>query len=491
MGISSLGVGSGLDIQGIIAGLMSAERQQKLVPLQTQEGRFSQKLSLYTKMRSEFSSFKDAVTDVRRAFDAFKTAQTAVYTPPETDANGNPRFIAGRSIQNSNPGVATITGDPGVGNYTLDISSYQPSTRQSYFVSGIANANNVYGSGTITVDFGTDDGAGNFTADGARQLSFDMAPGSSAQQVIDKFNARAEAAGEGVRASFNSIEQRIEFVGEEGDSNNFRISVASTDGLQNLQNNGASIGRASTGVISATVTDDLGNTSSLTQSGRDFVLGGLTFTANGAGVTTVDVSENQVENPAFVDPGESAADKAVRDGTTLQSKIDAFVKAYNSLSENLRDNQGKGKILGRDGTPRQLEFAIRDVFNRSFSGETRVALGFSIDKEAKLTFDKEKFSATLESDPTKIENVLDNGFMAAFETFATNQTREGGLLFTKIESLNTRIERVQKDKLKVEARLGTIELRFTKQFTALDRAIVELQSSATFLGGGLASSFSV
>ena len=58
-GISALGIGSGLDLNGLLDQLEGAERQ-KLVPIVQQKGSYQAKISAYGKLEGALSQFQVA-----------------------------------------------------------------------------------------------------------------------------------------------------------------------------------------------------------------------------------------------------------------------------------------------------------------------------------------------------------------------------------------------------------------------------------------------
>lgn len=60
MAITSAGIGSGLDVSGLVRQLMAAESQPLLV-LDRKEAVFQERLSAYGSFKSMLSSFRDAM----------------------------------------------------------------------------------------------------------------------------------------------------------------------------------------------------------------------------------------------------------------------------------------------------------------------------------------------------------------------------------------------------------------------------------------------
>ena len=66
MAITSAGVGSGLDVEGIVSGLMELERRP-LTRLDTKESTYQSKLSAYGTVKSYLSTLQTAATSLATA----------------------------------------------------------------------------------------------------------------------------------------------------------------------------------------------------------------------------------------------------------------------------------------------------------------------------------------------------------------------------------------------------------------------------------------
>ena len=76
MAISAAGVGSGLDVGGIINQLMAVERQP-LSRLQTQQKRYQAKLSAFGQLQSAMSKLQDAAATLAKSTTFSATTASA------------------------------------------------------------------------------------------------------------------------------------------------------------------------------------------------------------------------------------------------------------------------------------------------------------------------------------------------------------------------------------------------------------------------------
>jgi flagellar hook-associated protein 2 len=129
--VSSLGIGSNLDLAGLLADLTKAE-SQPLVMLQQQQISYTAKLSAYGTLQGALSTLQAAAAKLGDAalFKGIKTTSSA------TDV------LSATGVPTAPPGI-----------YTVDVS--QLASAQSLAAAGVSNVKAAVGKGTVTIDFGT------------------------------------------------------------------------------------------------------------------------------------------------------------------------------------------------------------------------------------------------------------------------------------------------------------------------------------------------
>lgn len=207
----------------------------------------------------------------------------------------------------------------------------------------------------------------------------------------------------------------------------------------------------------------------------------------------------------------------------IESKIDAFVEAFNTVLDrvdfNTRFNQEtgeRGALLG-DGTAISLSSTLISRIGRANSGfttgvDTLARVGVSLGDGGRLSFDREAFRDALEEDPEAVEALfttrtidadgrvtdLGNGItvtdplaattftelgvIVQIEEFASDYissvggilTERGRSLDTAIASQNSRIEAF-------DVRLAAREQILRQQFLAMEQAIGQLQTQSSAL----------
>ena len=130
--ISSLGIGSGLDIQSLVAGLIEAEGAAK-------SARLTRKEALYEAKLSALSAVKSALSDFQGTFSQLKLTSTFnTYT-----------------ASSSSSSTFTATASNGASEASYDIEVNQIAQSQKITSSAIADKTTSIGTGTLVVKFGT------------------------------------------------------------------------------------------------------------------------------------------------------------------------------------------------------------------------------------------------------------------------------------------------------------------------------------------------
>lgn len=216
--ISTLGVGSGLQLGDILDSLTAAQKAQ-LTPITKQQSSYTAKLSAYGTLKS--------------ALESFQTANTAL---SKADL-----FTATTTVSSSTAFSATTTGSAIAGKYTISVSqlaqaqTLTTSKTQSDSKSAIATADS-----KITVQQGGD----------KKPVTIDIsAANSSLTGIRDAIN-KADA---GVSASIINVgngEYRLSITSKEtGEDNAMTISVSGDSALQSFMGYNGTKGDASNGML--------------------------------------------------------------------------------------------------------------------------------------------------------------------------------------------------------------------------------------------------
>ncbi|TAK89942.1 MAG: flagellar hook protein FliD [Burkholderiaceae bacterium] len=391
--IQSPGLGSGLDVNGIVTKLMSVE-SQPLTALQNKETSIKARLSALGSLKSSVSSFQDAAKALNN-LSKFTAMKASV-----ADAT-----VA--SVSASSSAVA--------GTYNLEVVSLANPHRLKS--TALASADTVVGTGTLTFTFGTYDSIGNtFTANPDKAgASVTIAAG---QDTLAGVRDAINAANIGVRANLinDGTGVRLALTTTEGGAaNSIRLTVADDDAT-NTNTSGLS-------QLAYDPTAVAGSGKNLTQtspapSDASVKIDGVTITST-SNTLTNPVDGLTINLLDTTDTGVTTAITVAKDPSAAQTAVDTFVKSYNALTNQLQllmaynKTTGTAGPLNGDATARAVQSGLRSILNQTLSGvsgnyTTLSSVGISAQKDGTLSFDTSKFQTAAAANPTALAALFAN-----------------------------------------------------------------------------------
>lgn len=435
--LSAPGIGSGLDVNGIVSQLMELERRP-LVALQQRQTEFRSQLSALGQLKSAISTFKDAMEGLS-SVEKFK-----VFTASSSDE-----------------GVFTVEAGSNAGGGTFDIQVNNLAERQKLASQQFAGgANGDVGTGTLS-----------FTVGGE---SFDVlidSENDTLTQIRDSINNSAENTGVVASIINESGGSRLIFTAEKtGLANTVSVAVSNATGdLGQLDSANLTEIQAAD---DASITIDNQFTVSSDSNSITDVIEGVTINVTSLGSGELDIS---------------------RDNTAIGESVQAFADAYNNLRGAL-SSLGQGALSG-DSTLRSIGNQMRDVINSAASGlsggfSNLTEIGVSLLKDGSMSVDTEKLDAAMDDNLAGVAALFSDeteGFAVRFEAMASVLLDTDGVLETREDGINDRIKSLQTREDQVDRRLVSVEEGLRSRFSALDSLLSQLQSTSTFLTGQLAS----
>jgi flagellar hook-associated protein 2 len=407
VGISSPGIGSNLDVNGIIDKLMQAE-STPFVAMQQKEQVFTNQLSAYGQLSGALGALQTAVT---------------------TMSDSTKYRTQGATSSDSTIVTANASKDAIKGAYGVTVSALAQS--QSLMAAGQASTTSLIGDGTpttLTFDFGGISGGtltngvysgATFTQDGKQSSRTVTIDGSnnSLQGIRDAINK----ANIGVRASIisdgSANPNRLVFTASDtGATSNMKISVAGDSTLSNL------LSYAPDGTQNMTQTS-AGQDAALTLYGVNITshtntvsdaIPGVTLNLAKIGAATVNVTS---------------------DTSGVKTALTAFVKAYNDLNSTIAtqtkpgapvkagEAPSGGPLLG-DATTRNLQSSLRRMFSTAVPGLDSSA-SFDSLSDLGVTFQKD---GSLKLDTTKLQKAVDTDLDDVTKLLATSGSTSDSLI---------------------------------------------------------------
>ncbi|MBI4996382.1 MAG: flagellar filament capping protein FliD [Rhodocyclales bacterium] len=479
--ISSAGIGSGLDINGIITKLMAVE-QQPLTALDTKEAGFQAKLSAY-------GSLKGAVSALQTAAHALKSS--SLYTGMSAKAADS--TVASASA------VSTAV----AGTYGLTVTALAKSQSLATNADFSSHTSDISATdGKIRIELGTYSG-GTFTADSAKSpITLDIpSESSSLDEIRDEINAvnagvRASVVYVGKDAGGTDVYKLSLTAKDTGAANSMRITVMDSNDVVQTNNTGlaqlsynpaATAGAGNEYAIKVPAQD-----AQLTIDGIDITRGGNTITDAITGVTLTLLKE------------ETTTLTIAKDSASVKSALQAFVKAYNDVNSLAHDvsaysaDTKTASILTGDSGVRSLQTALRQMIGYSVEPATLSvrnlsAVGITMLRDGSLEFNASKFDAAEAKSSSDVATMFSSdttatkGVAVRMSAVLDSMLATNGLLASRTDGINRSIKDVSKQREALGLRLVAIEKRYRAQFTALDTLVASMQQTSSFLTQQLAN----
>jgi flagellar hook-associated protein 2 len=465
--ITSLGVGSGLDAEGIVTKLVALERQP-ITLLQAAADKIQAKISAFGQIQSKVSALGDA---------ARKLARPDIWSATTS-----------KSADSDAVSFTTSTG-AATGSYSVGVSSLAAS--QSVVTkTSLASPTSTLGAGTLTFDVGS--WSGNvFTPGSASSVNVSVAATDTLEDIRDKINS----SGAGVKASIitdTSGSRLVMSSATSGAANGFRVTATDTGDGNNVDNAGLSSLAYNPAASTAGTT--------LTQSGANAVA-----TINGVSVSSATNTFSDVLTGISFTVGKLTATDAPinvtvsQDNDTIKKAITDFATAYSDLSTLLKDDtkydadtQTAGVLQG-DGTAVSVLNQFRAALTSNVGGAglyaTLSSIGLAVQSNNTLAVDDTKLTTALANlgDVKKLFSYADlssdanDGIATKLRTLADDMTGFEGSLTTRTAGLNQAIKDNQKQQDTLDARAALYEKRIRAQYTALDTTMASLNTQSNYV----------
>lgn len=448
--ITSLGIGSGMDIASLVTQLVAAERAPRENRILRQE----------TRLTTEFS-----------ALGVLKGAMAGLQAAAKGLTGVNAMALNKAVAGDEKYFTASATGAAVAGTYDVRVAQLATAARLG---SGVyADPDATVGSGTLTIN------AGSTTFD------VEIAPGTdSLAAVRDAINSAP--GNTQVRATLirDAGGSYLVLSGSAtGEANAITVTANGDEGLQQL---------------AADLNDFDPVRDQAAQDAVAFVSGYEVRSATNAITGAIDGVTLNLKK--VTESGETVSLAIELDSAGIQKKAEAFVASYNSLAQQI-ESLGKydaatekaGPLLG-DSLLRGIDSQLRRLVSEPVAGlpgpyNMLAGLGISMDVKGRLTLDADKFKAALAADPGAVDRVFtsENGVATRAATFLDARLSATGEFATRDERITTERRRITQERESLDARMLVIQQRYLKQFSGMDSMLAQLQTTSTYLTQQLAA----
>ncbi len=444
--IISSGIGSGLDIAGLVQQLVAAEAAPVQTRLAQQEARVQAKLSAFGTLKSALADFRDKL-DVMRDASKF-LARTA--------ASGNEDLFTVSAAESALPA-----------SYSIEVA--QLATAQKLTSGAFASSDTVVGTGTLSITVGAD--------------TFNLA--------IDSTNNTLAAIRDEINAAIDNTGVSATIVN--ADSGSYLILTGDNTGAANSITVTQSGGD---GGLSALEYDPVGGNESLTETiaAQDALVRIDGFDVNSATNSVSGAIEGVTIDLVFADPGVNTSLVVSNDTETVNQTISDFVASYNALIDTFdeltsynAEAEIAGPLLG-DSTIRSVREQIRREFSEAVTDieapfSTLTDIGIEVQLDGKLSIEG-GLAGFLDTDFAKIGDLFatSDGYAVRVYDLVDSYLATGGIIEARTEGLNNSIEGFSEQREALNDRLASLETRLLRQFNALDALLGELTTTSNFLG---------
>ncbi|MDH3712548.1 MAG: flagellar filament capping protein FliD [Gammaproteobacteria bacterium] len=449
--ITATGIGSGLDVSGIVAQLVEAESAPQTFLLDQREARLQAQISGFGTLKSALLELRTSLAGIESVSDFQQRAATssddALFTASassdavsasyqiKVDELAQSRKLSSQGFGSSvaTVGSGQLTFSSGGESFTVDIGATEGSVAEIRDAVNAATGNDIVSATTVQVS----DGSGGketrllLTALGAQDLTISVAD-------ID---------------------------GQDTDGTGLSQLVFEAGGTENMQS------------IQAP------------KPARVFIDGLL---VEGDTNTIEDAIEGVKLELKAADAGATNVLTIADDSSAVKQSLLAFADAYNTYVETVNglsrfNSPEDAGILVGDSTLRNLQAQIRREFSqRSVQPNLPSNLaefGITTQDDGALTFDEAMFETQLRNNPQAMSDYFagEKGLAKRLGTLLDGYLGSNGALDARTTRLDGDIDRIGDARERLDFRVQASERRLLAQFSAMDALVAQLNVTSDFL----------
>ena len=438
MPISSPGLGSGLDVSGIVSQLVELERRP-IAQLQERKTKFTTQLSSIGLLQSYMANVQSAAGQLGKADWWTKNVASS-----------------------SEPTAVSVSAVAGAlaSSHSIEVLSLATAPSLSTAPGAITNAADM-GSGTLTLTRGAS----------SVPITITIAAGTPLAGVRDQINA-AQA---GMTASIvmDAGSPRLVITGaDSGAANTIGIAVSGASGQLAALAYPGSMGLDRPAADAVLKINGLQIASASNK--LSGVVEGMTLTLSKVTSAPVQVSIGN-------------------DIASMRKGVTDFVSAFNEIAKYLGTQtkyddatKAAGPLQG-DRSAVGLQSRLRTLVQQTSNASTKLDrlgdIGLDLQRDGTLKVDNAKLDAAL-TDPAEMLRAfttLQTGFGQRFKLLADSVLGTDGMLTTRSNGLRDSIARNDKDQQRLLERVSRVQERLTRQYAALDTSINRLNALDSYV----------
>lgn len=473
--ISSLGAGSGMDLNGILKSLMQVE-QQPLFQLASKEASAQAKISALGSLKSAIEAISGS-------------AATLVPTAGKTAVdffNGTKSSVTATEVASVSTTTSAVKG-----TYSLEVTRLAVAQRLATIDSRFTSTADTvleggFTTGSLKLEIGSNTGGLFVAKTGTTPITINI---DSSNNSLTGLRDAINAAKAGVTAAI--------ITGDTGPKLVLTSNEIGTASLMKLTDVGGGLAGFEYDPITST-----GDFSEATAQGgqsansAELKINGITITSPTNAVSnpidgvSLNLLKTNIGSPTTIN---------VTKDSTLSTNLGAFVKFFNDAAKTLKElglygegGKNNGPLLGNAALRnvqtrlRNLVFATPTSLSSTAPYKTLSNIGVSFQKDGTLKLDTAKLQTAIDKDAEAVANLV-----AAFGTQMRAATSDAkglpGIVTAATDGLNATIKDYGRTREILNNRLVGIETRYRKQFSAMDSMVAGMNKTASYLQQQLAN----
>ncbi|WP_028240712.1 flagellar filament capping protein FliD [Stutzerimonas azotifigens] len=446
-GSTITGLGSSLDIDGLVSSLVKADTAPKEAQITRLAETTNTKLSAVGTLKSAVDTFQASLSSLKSVSSSF----------------------ASLSAKSSNESVVTVSTSSGAvaGSYALKVDQLASGSKvATAVVEGGSSA--TFGAGSLSISVGSgsysvsvSEGASLTDIRNAINAKLSDSAGVTANIVTDESGSRlvlsSETTGEGADISVTGSNDSLAALNVDG-------TTQSTEGGAGYITQAANAKFSIDGLSMTSKTNTVSN-----------AVSGLSLTLTG---TTTDDSAT-VSITANTEGLKTSVQNFVTAYNTLLTMTNALTKVTTGADGSVED---AGALVG-DASVRTLMSSLRGALSSpsSDSGGLSVLsqLGVTTNTDGTLSVDDNKLATALEANYDSVGSFFtgSNGLLTRMDSVVSAYTGTSGILAQRQTNLNATLSDLQDQTDDLSRRADALETRLYAQFNKMDALVGQMEST--------------
>jgi flagellar hook-associated protein 2 len=445
--ITSTGIGSGLDIGGIVSALTSAYGAAQTAQITSQQNSLDSQVSAY----GTFTS----------ALDTLNAALPALEVPSQLA--GFAATVADKTIAS-----ATTTSDAVAGQDSLEVTNL--ATAATLTSKPVASSSTAVGTGTLTIQVGS----------ASTQINIDTTDNTLAG-IASAINSAANNPGVTASIITTTTGARLVLAGTTtGAANAITVTQAGGDGgLASL------VYDPSQSITNLTLTQPAADANfSINNFPATSASNQVGSAISGVTINLLQASAPSTPTTLTISPDTSAAQTAIG---TFVTALNGVLSSIQTLTGYDPSTQTAGPLNG-NATLEAFQNQLANVLDRITTGgpagvKSLTDLGITANTDGSYSSNSTTLANALSGSLASVGNLLGgaNGIATRLDSLINGYTQPGGLLDTINQGLESNLKSVANQQTALNAQLATYSATLTKEYNAMDAAVAALKQTQTYL----------